>query len=91
MVKNSRFLWNDATEMIQGLASGEIVAAYAWNDTAKNLQAQGIPVAYAKPKEGYFTWFCGITMLNTGKATTSPPMISSMPGCHPRPASTSSR
>ncbi|MBL8908088.1 MAG: extracellular solute-binding protein [Rhizobiales bacterium] len=67
VVKNSRFLWNDATEINQGLASGEIVAAYAWNDTIKNLTREGIKVAYAKPKEGYFTWFCGITMLNKGK------------------------
>ena len=67
-VKNSRFLWNAPTEMQQGLASGEIVAAYSWNDTVKNLTAQNIPVAFAKPKEGYFTWFCGLTLLNSGKA-----------------------
>jgi spermidine/putrescine-binding protein len=67
-VKVSRTLWVDPTEMQQALASGEIVAAYAWNDTIKNLSAQNIPVAYAKPKEGYFTWFCGMTLLNSGKA-----------------------
>ena len=67
-VKNSRFLWTDSTELQQGLASGEIVAAYAWNDTVKNLLAEGIEARYAKPKEGYFTWFCGMTILNSGKA-----------------------
>jgi spermidine/putrescine transport system substrate-binding protein len=67
-VNNSRFLWNNSTEVQQALASGEIVAAYGWNDINKNLSAQNIPVAYAKPKEGYFTWFCGLTLLNTGKA-----------------------
>jgi spermidine/putrescine transport system substrate-binding protein len=67
MVKNSRFIWTDATEIAQGLGSGEIVAAYSWNDTPKNLTKEGIKIAFAKPKEGYFTWFCGITMLNTGK------------------------
>lgn len=67
IVNNSRMLWNDPTEVQQGLASGEIVAAYAWNDTAVNLGKQGIPVAYAQPKEGYFTWYCGITLLNVGK------------------------
>jgi spermidine/putrescine-binding protein len=71
IIANSRVLWDDPTSMIQMLASGEIVAAYAWNDAAKNLQAQGIPVAYAKPKEGYFTWFCGMTLLNSGKADTA--------------------
>lgn len=68
VVKNSRFLWNDPSELQQALASGEVVAAYAWNDVYRNLKREGIPVAYAKPKEGYFTWFCGLTMLNTGKA-----------------------
>ena len=67
-VKNSRFLWTDASEVQQAMASGEIVAAYAWNDLVKNLTKEGVPVAYAKPKEGFFTWFCGLTMLNTGKA-----------------------
>lgn len=67
-VKNSRFLWSDPSEIQQGLASGEIVAAYAWNDVPKNLSKEGVPIAYAKPKEGYFTWFCGLTLLNTGKA-----------------------
>lgn len=67
-VKNSRFLWNDPSELQQALASGEVVAAYAWNDIYRNLKREGVPVAYAKPKEGYFTWFCGLTMLNTGKA-----------------------
>jgi len=67
-VKNSRFLWNDASELQQALASGEVVAGYAWNDVVKNLTKEGIAVAYAKPKEGYFTWFCGLTLLNSGKA-----------------------
>ncbi len=64
----SRFLWTDASELQQALASGEVIAAYAWNDVVKNLKKEGIPVAYAKPKEGYFTWFCGLTLLNSGKA-----------------------
>lgn len=67
-VNVSRFLWNDPSEVSQALASGEVVAAYAWNQTVKELRDQGIPVEYAKPKEGYFTWFCGLTLLNTGHA-----------------------
>lgn len=68
IVKNSRFLWNDPSELQQGLASGEIVAGYAWNDVYKNLKRENVPIAYARPKEGYFTWFCGLTLLKTGKA-----------------------
>ena len=67
-VNVSRFLWTDASEVQQAMASGEIVAAYAWNDLVKNLRAEGIPVEYAVPKEGLFTWFCGLTMLNSGSA-----------------------
>ncbi len=67
-VEISRFLWTDASEVQQAMASGEIVAAYAWNDLVKNLQAEGIPVAYAVPREGLFTWFCGLTLLNSGRA-----------------------
>lgn len=68
MVKNSRFLWKDVTEINQALASGEIVAAYAWNETVKNISSQGIPIKYARPKEGILTWLCGLTLLNTGSA-----------------------
>ena len=68
VVKNSRLLWNDPSELQQALASGEVVAAYAWNDVYKNLKREGVPISYAKPKEGYFTWFCGLTLLNSGKA-----------------------
>ena len=69
MVTNSRFLWKDPTEINQALASGEVVAAYAWNETAKTLKEQGVPAAYAVPKEGIFTWLCGLTLLSTGKAS----------------------
>ena len=64
----ARFLWTDATTLQQAMASGEIVAAYAWNDLISNLRAEGVPVEYAVPKEGMFTWFCGLTLLNSGKA-----------------------
>ncbi|MCB1340472.1 MAG: extracellular solute-binding protein [Pseudooceanicola sp.] len=67
-LETARFLWTDATELQQAMASGEIVAAYAWNDVIGNLKEQGIPVAYAVPKEGFFTWFCGLSILNSGKA-----------------------
>jgi spermidine/putrescine-binding protein len=70
-IKNSRFLWTDFTQIDQALASGEIVAAYAWNDTVKRLKGEGVPIAYAVPKEGIFTWLCGLTILNAGKAEES--------------------
>jgi spermidine/putrescine-binding protein len=57
-----RFYWDDPTQISQGLASGELVAAYAWNETVKTLTEQGVPVAYMIPEEGILTWVCGFTM-----------------------------
>ena len=58
-----RFYWDSQTTMEQAMAAGEVVAAYAWNSSYLNLKGQGVPVAYANPKEGIFTWCCGLTML----------------------------
>jgi len=59
-----RFYWDSQTSMEQAMAAGEIVAAYAWNQTMLNMQKQGIPTAFAHPKEGIFTWCCGLTLLS---------------------------
>jgi len=61
-----RFYWNDQTEVETAMASGEIVAAYAWNSAVKSLKDQGIPVAYAVPKEGILNWLCGLSITNVG-------------------------
>lgn len=57
-----RFYWDDSGQVAQGLASGEIVAAYAWNETVKTLSEEGVPVAYMVPEEGILTWVCGLIM-----------------------------
>jgi spermidine/putrescine-binding protein len=61
-----RFYWNSQTEIETALASGEIVAAYAWNSAVKTLKEQGIPVAYAVPKEGILNWLCGLSIVAGG-------------------------
>jgi spermidine/putrescine-binding protein len=55
-----RFYWDDATTLEQAMASGEIVAAYAWNGSVKALREQGVQVEYMIPKEGILTWVCGL-------------------------------
>jgi len=55
-----RFYWEDNTQVEQALASGEVVAAMAWNGSVKPLQEQGLPVKYMVPKEGVQTWVCGL-------------------------------
>jgi spermidine/putrescine transport system substrate-binding protein len=46
----------------QALVSGELVAAMTWNASALRLKSDGVPVEFAKPKEGALTWVCGLMM-----------------------------
>lgn len=57
-----RLYTDDMTTLEQALASGEMVAAMTWNSTPVTLKAQGVPVAWASPKEGALTWVCGAMM-----------------------------
>ena len=57
-----RFYWDSQSEAGQAMASGEIVATYAWNDLYKTITDQGIPVKYATPKEGARNWVCGFCL-----------------------------
>jgi len=61
-----RFYWTDQSSVEQGLASGELVASYAWNSAIGPLKEQGVPVEYMKPKEGIYTWVCGNVLITTG-------------------------
>lgn len=61
-----RFYWDDATQIEQAMASGELVAAYAWNGSLKVLRDQGLPVEYMVPKEGILTWVCGLVLNSKG-------------------------
>jgi spermidine/putrescine transport system substrate-binding protein len=60
------YYWTDQTAAEQALASGELVASYAWNNAVVNLKQQGLPVEYMTPREGIFTWFCGFVMIVDG-------------------------
>lgn len=59
----ARFYWESQTDMEQAVATGECVIAYAWNEALVNLLEQGVPVAFAAPKEGAFGWACGLVYL----------------------------
>lgn len=52
----NRFYWTGEPELVQGMASGEIWVAYAWQGAYNTLLGQGVPVAYAQPKEGRNSW-----------------------------------
>jgi spermidine/putrescine-binding protein len=63
---NLRFYWTDTTQVEQALAAGELVAATAWNESVVNLKEQGLAVKYMNPKEGIFTWVCGLALVANG-------------------------
>jgi spermidine/putrescine transport system substrate-binding protein len=62
-----RFYWDDPTQLEQAMATGEVVAAYAWNQSLVNLKKQGLPVDMMVPKEGILTWVAGFTMHKNAK------------------------
>ena len=49
--------WAGEPELQQAMASGDIWLAYAWQGSYATLLGQGVPVAYANPKEGRNSWF----------------------------------
>jgi spermidine/putrescine transport system substrate-binding protein len=57
-----RFYWSSPTDLEQAMASGEVVAAYGWNQSLVSLKKQGLAVDMMVPKEGILTWIAGFTM-----------------------------
>jgi spermidine/putrescine-binding protein len=57
-----RFYWQDQTQLEQGIASGELIAAYAWSGSYKTLRDAGVNVGYAIPKEGLLGYCCGLVL-----------------------------
>lgn len=62
LAENVRFFSNDATVMEQALASGELVAATAWNYSAIRLINEGLPAKLMCPREGAMTRVCGLSL-----------------------------
>lgn len=58
-----RALWGDFGELVNLLASGEMVVSDAWQPAVMAVKAQGTPCQYAVPKEGYRAWAIGISMI----------------------------
>jgi spermidine/putrescine-binding protein len=59
----NRLYWSDPTELEQAVASGEVVAAWAWSASYSNLKSQGVQVKYMQPKEGVDSWVAGFMRL----------------------------
>lgn len=58
-----RALWGDFGELVNLLASGEMILADAWQPAVMAVKAQGIECSYAVPKEGYRAWSIGISQI----------------------------
>ena len=68
--ENVRIYWTDNTELSQAMAGEEVDLAWAWNETATTLQADGVPVEIKKDTdEGLSTWVCGYVMLKDGEGS----------------------
>ena len=58
-----RALWGDFGELVNLLASGEMILADAWQPAVMAVKAQGIECSYAVPREGYRAWAIGISQI----------------------------
>ncbi|UPA26831.1 ABC transporter substrate-binding protein [Shinella oryzae] len=58
-----RALWGDFGELVNMLASGEMVVCDAWQPAVMAVKAQGRRCKYAVPKEGYRGWAIGPVLL----------------------------
>ena len=50
------FYWAGEPELIDAMANGDVWVAYAGQGAYATLLGQGVPVAYANPKEGRNSW-----------------------------------
>lgn len=60
-----RALWGDFGELVNLLASGEMIIADAWQPAVMAVKAQGVPCSYATMKNGYRGWAIGVSPLKS--------------------------
>jgi spermidine/putrescine transport system substrate-binding protein len=64
---NVRAYWTDGAELAQLMGTGEVLLAWAWNETPVQLSAEGHPIAFKRDAtEGSSMWFCGYVNLVDG-------------------------
>jgi spermidine/putrescine transport system substrate-binding protein len=65
--KLNLFYWAGEPELVQGMSSGDVWLGYAWQGAYATLLGEGVPVAYADPKEGRNSWV-GVYGIRKGTA-----------------------
>ncbi|NIY78607.1 extracellular solute-binding protein [Celeribacter sp. HF31] len=64
---NLRTYWTDPAELAQLMATGEVLIAWAWNETYPTLVDEGFPVGFQREAtEGSSLWLCGYVNLKDG-------------------------
>ncbi|MBL4628980.1 MAG: extracellular solute-binding protein [Roseicyclus sp.] len=66
---NLRTYWTDPAEISQLMGSGEILAAWVWNEVPVAMAEEGFPIGYARnTAEGTSVWLCGYVNMLEGTA-----------------------
>lgn len=64
---NLRTYWTDPAELAQLMATGEVLIAWAWNETYPTLADEGFPIGFEREAtEGSSLWLCGYVNLKDG-------------------------
>ncbi|EPX85787.1 Spermidine/putrescine-binding periplasmic protein [Rubellimicrobium thermophilum DSM 16684] len=64
---NLRTYWTDPAELAQLLSTGEVLIAWAWNETYPTMKEEGRPIGFQRePAEGSSVWLCGMVNLVNG-------------------------
>lgn len=65
--ENLRTYWTDPAELAQLMATGEILVAWAWNETLPTMAGEGFPIGFQREAaEGSSLWLCGYVNLKDG-------------------------
>lgn len=64
---NLRTYWTDPAELAQILATGEVLIAWAWNETYPTMVEEGRAIGFARDTvEGSSLWLCGYVNMANG-------------------------
>jgi spermidine/putrescine transport system substrate-binding protein len=62
--------WVDPAEIQQLMASGQVLAAWAWNEVPVSLAAEGFPTGFERnTEEGTSVWLCGYVNMAEGEGS----------------------
>ncbi|MFT6676681.1 MAG: spermidine/putrescine transport system substrate-binding protein [Sulfitobacter sp.] len=67
---NVRAYWADGASLAQLMQSGEVLMAWAWNETFSTMSYEGHPIGMTRNMdEGSSSWVCGYTRLADGEGS----------------------